>query len=420
MAFAATLGVALFGVSALVDRETKRRAEGMYSGRNTTDRAALTQVEPTKEGNTRPVMRSKRESDTVLERKFDGFLPSGGHSNYQVQKRKTIFIPKQEREMLPISGLGNVKQTAPLLSNLAVLDRNPQTAMRKGPVGVGSATGVNDPNSIWAIDSINELEKDKVHNTGRWLTPYDTTMPITRAFEQPQFHWPQTLRRAPTFLEPRKFDQNDCVLTRPVKSLPGVSQACRPPSNHACDPKRDKTNMTDKGVMYPPRMDKGFASAVELLVDDKEDHVLGGRNPGVTRTPDHGSFVRGSVFSQWRRKLDDLNNRCFSVPGEKYGVQSHPSRLFSVYRRKQDTVGARAMVGASVAGKSYEHPRVHEASTRSSKQPDLYSVANVRERLPGNWHDRYTKPGSRHVHDLQSNREESKHRSDYTCKQAAG
>lgn len=435
--FAATIGTlgALWGVSHLVDRETKQRHEAfsakreqMYQQQSTNktivsdgtlvaerpvpsaDRWALHQVPPTQTGNKMSRLPASRQTDEVLFRARDATNSMPSRTiNYYRTKQKQFWAPKQEREGAPSATVGNVKQTTPLMTNQSILDRN--TVSKGGPAGIGSSTGVQIPGRIWEIEAIG-MERDKVKQTKMWMPPADSTFVNTRSFITPAFNFTPHVGNAPTFLEPRFFDRQDNKINRPTKTCPESAISALGVQVRACEPKRDRTYTKETGVVYKQLVcstSKGHHSAVELFTDDKEDHVLNGRNPGATRTPQIPRLQAATEQSLHRRKLEQLSNRGLSVPHVPKGTYAQAnaaSKLFTVYRKKrEDLQGPKPAIGRSSAvsqpaARPGNVKAAHKSTKAGEQQP--YATANPKYTAPDNIADSWTKAASRGVADFSS------------------
>ena len=417
-----TLG-ALFGVSHVVGREVKDRREGFNATiagdanlapempKPSTDPALLQQIPQTQTGNTMSSLPSYRQTDEVLFRGNDPFMP-GSEQPYLRTKQKQYLAPKQEREMLPISTTGNVRQTTKRVSNQKILDRNP-VPTKQGPAGVGYATGVQKPGKIWEYEAI-AMGKDGVKNTSTF-TPHtikhNDAYQNTRGFLNPVYHFAPTLRCAPTFLQPRWFDRQDAKINRPVITQTLESQMLNTPKPDPCQLKHDRTH-TEVGVMYKSLSagtQHNQLTPADLLVDDKEDHVYRARNPGVSRPNTTAMLNPPLMSSQWRRKLESLDPRCLSVPHAPVGSNSHsqPSKLFTVYRKKrQDTKGPTPSVGiATSLSSSLKHPQVLQSTQKSSRKGEPFATAGHKEVTPSYISDKWMKPiPEQRVTDAKGNR----------------
>ena len=431
--FAATLGTlgALWTVSQLVDRETKLRRESFTTAKKTletdnplasvlpkpsTDTAELQKIpKTTAAGNGAvDVLPSYRASDEFLFQGNDPIFP-GGERQYYRTKQPQLWMAKQEHEQLPFSTIGNVKQTSSVLANQTILDRNPLTR-KNGVIGVGSATGVETPGRIWEIEAVN-MGRDDVKNTAMF-TPNvkrkNDSFMNTRAFIKPAYDFAPILRKAPTFLAPRWFDKDDSKINRSQKTSADGPSFVFSKQNMECMTKHDRTS-TDVGVMYkalPTKTAKVVgSSAVELLVDDKEDHVLPGRNPGVTATTSKPRFPDPVTASNTRRKLDTINNRSMCVPHVPKGTYAQPnsaSQLFTVLRKKRtDLKGPVPNVGNTTLTTPQGHPAIINPSRKSTKSTQQLATANPHQTAPPYIGDKHTKPFAKGVSDTQGNRDKN-------------
>lgn len=434
---AATLG-ALWGISHLVDRETKQRHEAFSVVRNrvaresmnkpagntivngmplaaerpvaSRERDELMAVPKTKENPPLQLIESRRKSDEATYKGDDPVqVMPHGESNYYRTKQKQFYLPNQERENLRVTTIGNVKQTSPYLSNKALLGRNAQPSV--GPLGIGSATGVNPAGKAWQIENI-DRERNKVKQTGYFMPikrkndggSYEMRLP----FAKPQYHFAPNLARAPTFLQPHKFDVQDCKVNRPTLSTWDMRPGMHATRSEGCQPKHDRT-YTETGVMYkslPCKMMKGFHGPVNLMTDEKEDHVFSARNPGITKTPEVPQLHAPKVFTHWRRKLESLSQKGMSVPHVPHGLYPQPnaaSKLFSVYRKKRDDFRTRPIIGNSTLSNATQYPKMLDTPHRSVRKQESFAVANPRYNAPANISDLWKKPHSKGVADVSSN-----------------
>ena len=456
MATWATLGTlgALWGVSQLIDQDTRKRTEALNSSTDTDTTTATTTttttstetppddsvvnippsqtlfsdhtfLQPSRPSTdvsflrqtpasniqsalTMNPLQSSRQSDEFLYRGSDPLFPTAQRP-YLKTTQKLVYLPRQEREQLPVTTIGNVKQTTPRIPNASVLARAPLTK-KSGPVGIGSATGVEHGGRVWQIEAI-EMEKDNVKKNAMFAPQVDSTYLNTRAFAKSSQHFAPVLRQAPTFLGPRTFDKADSQINRPVITNP-VTKGYTKVGLSACEPRRDRLH-TEVGVMYPTmpcRTAKGTSKVRDLnMTAEKEDvRLFPARNPGVSKTVQTQQLHLPKQQSSTRRKLESLDHKCLSVPHVPKGTYKQPnaaSTLFTVNRKKResDLSGQKPMIG-----KCFNYPGLKpqnvQVLTKSTKQCERATTANPKYNPPPNYEDKWLKPRPKGVTDVKPHR----------------